>query len=392
MKKSVVGLLLFLFTFSSIIAQDNGLQFKNLSYEEALKVAAKENKLVFLHGYAEWCHYCHDMVEKIYPDSTVGAFFNSNFICIKMDLEKEGAQLNKRLKSHTFPTLVFFDGNGTIMHRAAGRHMKPMLLELGKEALDPKRRLHTWEQLFNNGNCGADTAYRYLRKMEMTATNYQPEALKYLSKLSDADIKSASNWKIVNDLYKDVDAPFTMRLIKMKTELENLYTKPVVERKFFEMYKYEFGIRIRTLDTAGYERLKQQLNVSGFDMAPKIMDYADLMKSKMKGDYALYFKLAEPFVNNYAMSDAVMLNEFSQVFFERTKDPVLLAKAEAWAKESVKLNDSYSNNETLTGILILSGKKEEARTVANHAIELGEKNKINVQKVKIYLEKIEEME
>lgn len=368
-----------------------GLVFRNLTYEEALKVSAKENKMVFLHGYAEWCHYCKDMIEKVYPDSEVGAFYNANFINIHMDLEKEGAELNKRLLSHTFPTLVFFDSKGTVMHRAVGRHVKQLMLQLGQEALDPRRRLYTWQQLYNEGNCSTDTAYIYLRKLEIANFNLQQEALKYLTKQKPEDLKSAANWKIINDIYRDVSAPFMLTLIRLKPDFETLYTKPIVDKKFMDIYKYEFAIRTRTLDTAGYDNLKKQVKESGLDLADQIVDYADLQKAKMKGDYELYFKLGEAYAKKHAANDGVLLNEIAQVFYEKTKDPVLLSKAEAMARKSVELNDCYTYNETLAGILILQEKKEDARTVTNHAIEVGIKTKVNYKKAQIYLEKIDEM-
>ncbi len=387
----LTGILLLAFFGTNAQIEGTGLIFRNLTYEEALKAARVENKMVYVHGYADWCHFCKDMIEKVYPDSEVGAFYNPQFICIKVNLEKEGAELNKRILSHSFPTLLFFDSTGTVMHRAAGRHMKSLLIQLGQEALDPRRRLYTWIKLFNEGDCSYDTAYTYLRKMEISGADFQPEVLKYLNRKKPAELTSEANWKIINELYKDVKDPFMLTLIRLKPDFETKYTKPAVDRKFTEMYKYEFAIRTRLLDTAGYDKLKQQVKASGLDLADRIVDYADLQKAKMKSDYETYFVLAESFVKKHAEKDAELLNEIAQTFFEKTKDKELLNKAAEWARLSVKMSDTYTYNETLAGILIMSEQKEEARKVTLHAIEIGEKNKINVSRAKLYLDKIEEM-
>jgi thiol-disulfide isomerase/thioredoxin len=371
--------------------EGTGIVFRNITFEEALKAARAENKMVYVHGYTDWCHYCKDMVENVYPDSAVGAFYNPQFICIKVNLEKEGAELNKRILSHTFPTLLFFDSTGTVMHRGAGRYAQGLLIQFGQEAIDPRRRLHTWIRLFNEGDCSYDTAYRFLRKMEIAGPDFQPEVLKYLNRKKPAELTSADNWKIINELYKDVRDPFMLTLIRLKPDFETLYTKPVVDKKFKEMYKYEFAIRIRLLDTVGFEKLKQQVKASGLDLADQVVDYADLQKAKMKSDYKKYFALAEPFIMKYAENDAAQLNEIAQTFYEKTKDKELLSKAVKWARKSVEMNDTYTYNETLAGILILLEQKEEARKVTLHAIEIGEKNRNNVTKAKLFLEKVEEM-
>ena len=132
--------------------------FRELTFDQAIEASKKEGKMVFMHGYASWCHYCIYMVDSVYPDSAVGAFYNQHFISIKSDLEKDGAELNKRLKSHTFPTLLFFDSTGQVVHRAAGRHFKPLFMELGREAIEPRRQLRTWLNVYNDGKVSADTA------------------------------------------------------------------------------------------------------------------------------------------------------------------------------------------------------------------------------------------
>jgi len=56
--------------------------------EEALSLARKENKPIFLSiGYST-CHWCHVMEEESFENQEIAAFLNRNFICIKVDREE----------------------------------------------------------------------------------------------------------------------------------------------------------------------------------------------------------------------------------------------------------------------------------------------------------------
>ncbi|MFM1876066.1 MAG: hypothetical protein RL266_1803, partial [Bacteroidota bacterium] len=56
--------------------------------DESLAQAKKEQKLMLISiGYSA-CHWCHVMEHESFEDSTVAAFMNENFICIKVDREE----------------------------------------------------------------------------------------------------------------------------------------------------------------------------------------------------------------------------------------------------------------------------------------------------------------
>ena len=56
--------------------------------EEALELAKKENKLIFLSiGYSS-CHWCHVMERESFMDEEIAKYLNDNFVCIKVDREE----------------------------------------------------------------------------------------------------------------------------------------------------------------------------------------------------------------------------------------------------------------------------------------------------------------
>ena len=78
-------------------------------------------------------------------------------------------------------------------------------------------------------------------------------------------------------------------------------------------------------------------------------------------------------------------------FYEITDDPVYLGKARAWAKKSVDLESTYSNNETLAAIYFKLKEKDLTAKHAQIAIELAKKDGDKAKETKELLEKINAM-
>ena len=71
--------------------------FRSISFDEALKVAANENKLVFIDFYTDWCGPCKKMAREVFPQKEVGDFMNAKFVNLKLNAEKEGQELAARM-------------------------------------------------------------------------------------------------------------------------------------------------------------------------------------------------------------------------------------------------------------------------------------------------------
>ena len=72
------------------VKESRGIDFFPGSWNEALELAKKEDKLIFLDAYASWCGPCKSMQKKVFPTDKVGEYFNARFINVKIDMEKGG--------------------------------------------------------------------------------------------------------------------------------------------------------------------------------------------------------------------------------------------------------------------------------------------------------------
>ena len=98
-----------------------GVQFQDLIYEEALKKAGKEGKMVFMDCYTVWCGPCKMMNERVFTQKVVGDYFKKHFIPLKVDMEKgEGIALRKKFDVNAFPTMFILDAEGNIVGKLQG--------------------------------------------------------------------------------------------------------------------------------------------------------------------------------------------------------------------------------------------------------------------------------
>ena len=118
------------------IKTEPGIHFIENDWNQALKTAQDENKLVFIDIYATWCGPCKMLKQYTFTDSSVGEFFNKNFINVSIDGEKGvGPQLAQQYSIEGYPTLIVADATGKPVLLTAGYLPANVLMQFANEAL-----------------------------------------------------------------------------------------------------------------------------------------------------------------------------------------------------------------------------------------------------------------
>lgn len=372
--KNIALLLLLLFSGIQLNAQDLGIQFKPLSYEQALQKSKEENKPVFLFGYATWCHFCEYMKDSVLPLQAVGDYYNTNFVCIKMDLEKEGKTLNQKLRAKNFPTMVFFNSNGEMLHRLSGKKDAQDVVQLGKDALDSTKQLRTYIYKYRDGKLTPQQTWDYFKMVERAGMDNQPLISNYLTLIPATKLASPTSWRIMYDLFRDIEQPCMKTVMDHREEYASIYSTDSIDNKIIGLYNNALMMKVQLLDTNGYNNIIGKLKASKLDLSDKIIAFADLNQSKLKGHWDEYARLAVLFVEQFGKEDNRRLSDIAYNFSERINDRELMLKAEGWAEHAVNLADNYRNNYTLGSVYYRLEKYTEARKVLNHAIELAVKS------------------
>lgn len=114
----------------------DGIKFERSSWEKVLKKAKKQGKNIMVDCYTTWCGPCKLMDKKTFVDPEVAAFYNDNYINVKMDMESaEGLLLNQYFYVSVYPTFLFLDSDGNTLEKTTGYRDAKSFVELGKQAL-----------------------------------------------------------------------------------------------------------------------------------------------------------------------------------------------------------------------------------------------------------------
>ena len=372
--KNYLLFLFFIFCVHNAVAQNKGLQFQELSYEQALQKSAAEKKPVFLFGYATWCHFCEYMKDSVLITEAVGNFYNQNFICIKMDLEKEGKNLNqKTIRAKSFPVLLFMNAQGEMLHRVTGKKDAQDFLQIGNDAIDSTKQLRTFIYKYRDGKLTPQQTYEYFKMIDRAGMDNQSLINNYLTLIPEGKLTATYSWKIMYELFRDIEQPCMKVVLDHRADYTAKYTADSIDNKIMGLYINALMNKVQMLDSNGYTSIQEKLRASKIDLAEKIIAFADLNKMKMKGEWEAYFRNAVLFVDQYAKNDYRRLNDIAYNVFEKAYDKDLLRQAEGWSKTAVTLMDTYKNNYTLACLYYRNEKYDEARTVLYHAIDLATK-------------------
>lgn len=89
------------------------------SLSKAKKLAKEENKIIFVDVMADWCLPCKLMINDIEKDEKVVAYFNENFINLKIN-EKSNREFMLNFSILVLPTILFLDNEANEVERKIG--------------------------------------------------------------------------------------------------------------------------------------------------------------------------------------------------------------------------------------------------------------------------------
>lgn len=183
MKKITFVVSLLLVAIGAVAAEISFLE--NPVWNTVLERAKKENKMIFLDGYATWCGPCKNMDAETYKDQAVADFYNANFINVKYDMEKgEGKMLSEKYFVTAYPYLAFINTDGVMLHKGVGFMGAEDFVALGKEAKNPASQYYTLK------NKALALSPKDFAKFAMMASGFEDEdfeqiASDYLAKQPD---------------------------------------------------------------------------------------------------------------------------------------------------------------------------------------------------------------
>lgn len=365
--------LIFCFGLNMAIAQ-NGVQFiEDKTWEEVLTIAEKENKIVFLDAYTTWCGPCKKMSREVFPEAQIGDYFNDKFINVKMDMEKgEGKKVARKYGIRAFPTLLFVNSDGDVVHRVAGFRDTKGLLKLGQDANNPTRQLAYMKKKYDEGNREADFLYNYAyaRLETFSGEDYMKIANEYLE--TQEDWTTENNLKFIFAFVKRTDAKMFDFLIENREAFDKQFGELKVNQKIDRLV----GTRIDQLLS-----LKNGEDAKIFDEAKALYSKIDANTAVAKtanfkmtyyrngGDRKNFALSAIEYVDNMPEISALELSDIAWTFYRVIEDEAQLKTALGWAMKALKNEKDVSHYDTVASLYFKLGNKGKAKKYAKKGIK-----------------------
>jgi len=373
-------------------AQSTGIEFSHEDWKTTLAKAQKEDKLIFVDCYTTWCGPCKWMSANVFNQEAVGDYYNEHFINVKLDMEKgEGLEFAKKYGIRAYPTLMFINGEGNMVHKAIGSRKADQFATLGQAANDPAQQVGALMARYEKGDRDAAflKSYAGVSQDAGMAAEAEEAAMAYL--------KGQDDWKSEEQLdfiFKMADYNIDSKLYQYINQNRTAFYKQIGQDKVDSKLKGGVMYALRKMENPSNEEVKA---VYAKVFPAKAAQYSEqyelqkLMYSKDEAEMSQFIKKAPVYMAKYEVNDWQQLNSFAWRMYELMNDKENLTHAKAWAEKSVKINSNYYNNDTLAAICYKLKEKKAAMKHAEIAIAKAKEEGSDFAETEELLNKIKAM-
>ena len=389
MRKLIV-LFVLMFGLKNNYAQ---IKFEHDSLNQILAKASAENKLVFIDCYTTWCGPCKYMAKYVFTNDTVAKYYNEHFINAKIDMEKgEGINLGRKFNVQAFPSWLFLNGKGELIHRGVSGMEAPEMVAMGKVALDSTACFSALEAKYKSGNFDKVFFRKYVNILSDMYLNTKDPLNEYFQKENETTYSNADNWDLIKSFVSDDMNKAFQYLLSHRDEFNQKYTSDSVNKKITEVYENSLMkiVRRRKINVEKYKEVRMNFEKLSMPQQERILLASDVVYYYKTEDYDNYKKVVVPCVEKYHLDNEEFLNGIAYDIYEKCADKELLAKAEMWAKKACDLSQNEpAVMDTYACLLFKNGNKKLAIKIEEEAIEKLKKKNTSDEEMKQYLENIE---
>lgn len=402
-------LLLFILPFIAF-SQEKGIHFQHGLTWKAVQAKAKaEKKYIFMDCFTTWCGPCKYMSGNIFPMEEVGTLFNQKFINVKVQLDttatdnteiksgyKDAHDIASQYEVKVYPTYLFFDPNGNLVHRAVGSSDAATFVTKAKNALDPNKQYYTLLKQYKNGK--KDTAF--LHSLALVALdaydmkNASAVADEYLN--SQQNLYTKNNLELLKQFTDDSkDKGFAIMLNnseKVDAVLGKGSANTIVQNIILqeEVFPKIFNKQVQSpkeLAEPNWTEISSPLKEKYPAQADETVAYAKVFFYMNKQDWNNFAPAVVAYMKSYGENATPdQMNNFAWTVFQNCEDMKCVEEALAWSKRSFEGNNTPGFIDTYANILYKMGKKDEAIQWEEKAASM-----VSEADKKGYLEVIEKM-
>jgi thioredoxin-related protein len=352
------------------------IRFESSSWEQVLQKAKAENKYVFLYASAPGCRYCRQMEKEVFNQKEVSDFYNEKFVSYKINIEdgSVGAALAKKYGITSYPTYMFFDGNGKPVHQSLGGKSAGKFIMDGTNAFNPEKAIFSLKTKYDKGDRSPELLYHFGNALENFGSEESPiekVVQEYLETQSSEQLQSDKNLRFVFTKFLDFKSPGTQYLLSNADLFKPLFGAELVQK------------RVQRIITNTAAKAGQKNDAELFAEVVTVVAQRYTYSDRLLGLSKIYFYQGQKNWNKYAQETldySVKLDSAdSGTFYETAayikafaKDiPTLKIGAEL-IKKAILLDKNYEYLCIYATLLHKTGEDKIASETAREALALAE--------------------
>lgn len=377
-----------LLSFAALSAQ--GIEFFHGTWAEAQEKAKSEEKLIFVDAFASWCGPCKRMAATVFPDEKVGTYFNANFICLKIDMEKpENAEFAGKYPVSAYPTLMFLDGSGKLVQKAVGAQSTDQLLEFAQKVLGKMDKSGDFEKEYNEGKRDPEFMLNYVRALNAAGKSSLKVTNEYLN--TQKDFSADNNLLFLFEGTVEADSRVFDLLVKNQQKAAALIGAEKLNARIENACKKTVKKAIEFKSEELLTEAKTKMKTSLPDRAEAFAWEADMNYYSATKDVKNYLKAAQAYQKGEIKNNSARLHDLVISLLRAFPDePKVLDQAEKWCKTAAANGGLPEYYLTLAEVYKRQGDKDKARSTAEKARKaMGEKDNGMGGKIDYFIQSLE---
>ena len=299
--KKIIFFLALIAISMAVDAQTNFNEGK--TFKEILSMANEQGKPVFIDCYTSWCGPCKQMAREVFPKKEAGDYFNTKFVCWKVDMEKgEGPELADKYDVAAYPTFLILNGDGSLKATHVGSAPLDAFIKTIDGLLNEKKGLPWYQQQFKEGNRDEAFLNEY---MDILDRSYLRNEKKQVTSIL---LEGKTTEQIVADsvLFKkflaasyDTNDELFLNIYRLRTTVLSKYgEKPVrtldkAWKQGARMFMDFDGREFKGFDLAKFKNYKQKMIDYSVPDIDQIEDATLVTVANYQKDYATLAKYLE---------------------------------------------------------------------------------------------------
>ena len=346
-----------------------GIDFFHGTWAEALEKAKKEEKLLFVDAFAQWCGPCKAMAKNVFTKEEVGNFFNTNFINLKLDMETpDGRTFGDKYPVSAYPTLFFIDGKGKIVKKIVGGQQAEGLIAQGQEALKKNDTSLDLAKEYEGGNRTYDFMVKYIRALNNAGKPSLKIANDYLG--SNPEISEDQKLLFTFEAASEADSKLFEKMLLEKEKIINLVGKEKYNERIKAACKATLDKAIEYETPELFEEAMQKAD-KGLTEGQDYFRYSsEMMYYQTFKQKEAYLKAAENLAKKVGKNDEKTLRFVAEDICKNYRDDMkVVKKAASYAEDIYQANQSYENLTLYCRMLTEAKNVDKALKLAEEALK-----------------------